>query len=68
MTLPYTLPAASSAAAPNSSSSSMEAGSQRSSCRFVQYAVDAVGAESAGLYCLWDGQQLCEPGVVVPVS
>jgi hypothetical protein len=41
---------------------------QQGGCRYVQYAVDAVGAESAGLYCLWDGQQVCSPGVVLPTS
>jgi hypothetical protein len=39
-----------------------------SSRRYVQYALDAVGAESAGLYCLWEGGKLAAPGMIVPVT
>lgn len=36
--------------------------------RYVQYALGSVDAASAGLYCLWDGQQLTAPGCVVPIA
>jgi hypothetical protein len=42
--------------------------SSSSSRRYVQYALDAVGVESAGLYCLWDGCKLATPGKIVPVT
>jgi len=57
---------------PVSSSSSSQPGleqqEQQGSCRFVQYALDAVGAEAAGLYCIWDGHRLAPAGHVVPIS
>jgi hypothetical protein len=58
-----TLPTAAALATINHAGSSSS-----SSRRYVQYALDAVGAESAGLYCLWDGGRLAAPGVVVPVT
>jgi hypothetical protein len=39
----------------------------RRCCRYVQYAVDAVGADAAGLYCLWDGDSLSSLGCIVPI-
>jgi hypothetical protein len=36
--------------------------------RYVQYALDAAGAHSAGLYCLWDGCRVAEPGCIAPLS
>jgi hypothetical protein len=67
-----TLPAAAAAAAvlPNAARSSNpnSSGSSNSSRRYVQYALDAVGPESAGLYCLWDGKGLAAPGTVLPIT
>ncbi|WIA34071.1 hypothetical protein OEZ86_012449 [Tetradesmus obliquus] len=48
--------------------SSSSSSSSSSSRRYVQYALDAVGAESAGLYCLWDGRGLAAPGTVLPIT
>ncbi|WIA13924.1 hypothetical protein OEZ85_002494 [Tetradesmus obliquus] len=47
---------------------SMSSTGSSSSRRYVQYALDAVGAESAGLYCLWDGRGLAAPGTVLPIT
>lgn len=36
--------------------------------RYVQYALEAVDARTAGLYCLWDGERLTAPGHILPVE
>lgn len=51
----------------SSSSGHSQQQEQQERCRFVQYALDAVGAEAAGLYCIWDGYQLAPAGHVVPI-
>ncbi|KAF6263899.1 hypothetical protein COO60DRAFT_1664767 [Scenedesmus sp. NREL 46B-D3] len=48
--------------------SSSSSSSSSSSRRYVQYALDAVGSEAAGLYCLWDGSSLAAPGNIVPIA
>jgi hypothetical protein len=61
------LPTAAALDAIKASDGSSGSGSS-SSRRYVQYALDAVGAGSAGLYCLWDGSSLAPPGTVLPIT
>lgn len=69
-TAPSTAAAAAALAAGRQGGGTMQQQQQQQStgcCRYVQYAVDAVGDEAAGLYCLWDGDSLTSPGCIVPV-